>query len=138
VGDLADKVNKDMTTAMKEKDKVTLEALRYLKSLFIQNRTSTSPIDENIVIVNHVKKLKDSLTLYPAESENFKNIDAEIGVLKRYLPSELTEAEFKDLVEKAIAENGKNFSVVMKTISPQIKGRFDGKKASEIVKVMTS
>jgi uncharacterized protein YqeY len=137
MGELADKVNKDMTTAMKEKDKVTLEALRYLKSLFIQNRTSTSPIDENIVIVNHVKKLKDSLTLYPAESENFKNIDAEIAVLKRYLPSELSEAEFKSIVEKAIAENGKNFSVIMKIISPQIKGRFDGKKASEIVKEMS-
>jgi uncharacterized protein len=131
---LQEQINKDITQAMKDKDKVKLEALRFLKSLFIQNNTSGKPTDDLSVIVAHVKKLNDSKESYPAGSEQVVALDNEIKVMQAYLPQPLTEAEVSAIIQTIKANGAKNMGEIMKELQPQIKGRFDGKKASDMVK----
>ncbi|MDH4468644.1 MAG: GatB/YqeY domain-containing protein [Bacteriovoracaceae bacterium] len=129
------KVNQEITQAMKDKNKERLEALRFLKSLFIHNNTSGKPTDDLSVVVNHVKKLNDSLAAYPVGSEHALKIQAELKVMAEYLPKAMEESEVINLVKEFMKSNpSAQLGDAMKFVTPQIKGKFDGKRASEIVK----
>jgi uncharacterized protein YqeY len=132
---IQERVSKEIVQAMKDKNKERLEALRFLKSLFIQNNTSGKPTDDMSVIINHVKKLNDSYAAYPAGSEHALKIQAEIKVMADYLPKALDEAEVVAMVKGFVQANpNAQLGDAMKFITPLIKGKFDGKRASEIVK----
>ena len=83
---------------MKNKDKIRLEALRFLKSLFIQNNTAVKPVDDLSVVVGHVKKLQDSREMYPQNSEQYTNLEGEIKIIQEYLPQALTEVEVVNII----------------------------------------
>jgi uncharacterized protein YqeY len=131
-----DKITDDIKKAMLAKDKERLDALRYLKSMFIENKTSgKAPLSEMDVLIKHVKKLKDSLENFPAENEIRKKTEREIAVLSEYMPSQLDEATVKGFIKDILAANpGHNAGLVMKELSPKIKGQFDSKLANELVK----
>jgi uncharacterized protein len=131
---LQEQISKDIVQAMKDKQKDKLEALRYLKALFIQNNTSTKPTDDLSVIVAHVKKLQDSTEMYAAGTEARIKLDNEIAVLKTYLPAEMTEAEVVAIINQIKVSGKTQMGDIMKELQPQIKGRFDGKRASDLVK----
>lgn len=132
---LFDQVNKDVIAAMKAKEKEKLEALRYLKSLFMTNKTAASPKDEESVLISHVKKLKDSLEHYPSGSDSAKKIEQEITIISAYMPKPFTEEEVVALIKEiASSMDNPQFGMVMKELSGKIKGKFDGKKATELVK----
>lgn len=135
MSNLKETINNEIKAAMKAKDKIRLNALRYVKKLFIENDTSTKKVSEEDIIISYTKKVKDSLSLYPADSDQYKDIEAEIAVLNEFMPKQLEESEVIAIIEQILADNeGANFGIVMKNLSPQIKGKFDGKKASELVK----
>lgn len=134
MSDLKETVNENIKLAMKAKDKNKLNALRYLKKLFIENDTSKKPINEMDIVIGHVKKLKDSLEMYPKESEQYENLLAEIDVLNEYMPKQMSEDEVKNLIKEIVNNTGNQFGLVMKELSPKIKGKFDGKKATQLVK----
>lgn len=132
-----EKINDDIKTAMKAREKERLDALRMLKSAFIENKTAKKPKAEADVAIAHVKKLKDSLESYPDGSPEAQKILSEIDHLSEYVPKAMSKDDVENLVKSVIAENSEaNFGVIMKAISPQIKGRFDGRLASEIVKTL--
>lgn len=136
---LYDTISKDITTAMKNKEQSKLDALRMLKSALLNNKTAAKPLDELQVTIAHAKKLKDSLELFPAGSPEVQKINDELKVLEAYLPAQITEAEVKALIAKIIAANpGVNMGGVMKELTPQIKGKFDGKLANDLVKAALS
>lgn len=130
-----DKINEDIKTAMKAKEKEKLQALRYLKSMLMENTTSKKPVTEMDVIVKHHKKLKDGLTTFPEEHPMHTQTLAELEFVGAYLPAQLTEEDVAQLIEsiKSNLENP-NMGALMKELQPKIKGQFDGKKASEMVK----
>lgn len=129
-------LGEDLKSAMKMGEKERLSAIRMLKSALLENKTSKAPLPEQDVVIKHAKKINDSLALYPSESEAANKIERELKFLDPYLPKSISETEVRSLITEAIKRVGANFGLVMKEISPQIKGRFDGKKASEIVKEM--
>lgn len=132
---LFDTISKDITTAMKNKEQSKLDALRMLKSALLNNKTAAKPLDELQVTIAHAKKLKDSLEMFPAGSAEVQKINDELKVLEAYLPAQITEAEVKALIAKIIAATpGVNMGGVMKELTPQIKGKFDGKLANDLVK----
>ena len=132
---MLDKVNQDIKTAMKEKNKSKLEAMRMLKSAFLENQTSKKPKELQDVAIAHVKKLKDAMAAFPQGSSEVEKISAEIEHLKDYVPSPLTKQEVEDLVKGFLEDNKEApFGMVMKFLSPQIKGKFDGRLASQLVK----
>lgn len=134
MGALKDTISKEIILAMKAKDKIRLNALRYVKKLFIENDTSAKPQPELDIIISYAKKVRDSATMYPEDSQQRKDIFAEVKVLSEFLPQPLTQED----VEKIIAEiksklDSPNMGAIMKELSPQIKGKFDGKLASQLV-----
>ena len=131
---LMEKVNEDIKTAMKARQQDRLDALRMLKAEYIKNNTAAKPTDELSVTVSHAKRLMDSLEMYAAGTEAHEKILKEYAILKEYLPSEMTEAEVIKLIQDIKAAGAKDMGAVMKELQPQIKGRFDGKKASDLVK----
>ena len=130
-----EKITEDIKKAMFAKDKERLDALRYYKSMLIENKTSKAPIAEMDVLIKHVKKLKDSLENFPPENEIRKKTEREIIVLSEYMPKQLDEETVKGYIKEIIAANpAHNAGLVMKDLSPKIKGQFDSKLANELVK----
>lgn len=131
---MMDQVNNDIKDAMRAKDAMKLEALRMLKAEFIKNNTAAKPTDELSITISHAKRLTDSLEMYKAGTEAYDKILKEIEVIKVYLPKAMTEAEVVALINDFKAKGAKDMGAMMKELQPQIKGKFDGKRASELVK----
>lgn len=131
---LMEKVNNDIKEAMKAKQQERLDALRMLKAEYIKNNTAPKPTDELSVTVAHAKRLSDSLEMYQAGSDAHNKILKELDVIKAYLPAAMSEAEVVALINDIKAKGAKDMGAIMKELQPQIKGRFDGKRASELVK----
>ena len=133
-----EKITEDIKKAMFAKDKERLDALRYYKSMLIENKTSKSaPIPEMDVLIKHVKKLKDSLASFPAENEIRKKTEREIIILSDYMPKQLSTDVVEGYIQEIISKNpGVNAGLVMKELSPKIKGQFDSKIANELVKAI--
>lgn len=131
---LMERVNNDIKEAMKAKQQFRLDSLRMLKAEYIKNNTAAKPTDELSVTISHAKRLTDSLEMYEKGTEAHQKILDEYAVLKEYLPQEMSEAEVVKLIQDIKASGAKDMGAIMKELQPQIKGRFDGKKASDLVK----
>jgi uncharacterized protein YqeY len=135
---LMEQVNNDIKEAMKAKQQARLDALRMLKAEYIKNNTAPKPTDELSVTVAHAKRLSDSLEMYEKGTEAHNKILAEMEVIKAYLPKSMEESEVVTLIQSIKAAGAKDMGAIMKELQPQIKGRFDGKRASELVKAAVS
>jgi uncharacterized protein YqeY len=129
-----EQVNSDIKEAMKAKQQDRLDALRMLKAEFIKNNTASKPTDELSVTVAHVKRLQDSLEMYQAQTEAHDKILKELEVVRVYLPKALEESEVVAMINEIKGKGAKDMGAIMKELQPQIKGRFDGKRASDLVK----
>ena len=144
--ELFEKVSKDIVAAMKAKDKVTLEALRNIKKVFIEAKTAPGANDtlDDAVALKILQKLAkqghDSADLYTqqnrpdlAEAEM-----AQVKVIESYLPKALSAEEIEAAVKEIIAQTGatsiKEMGKVMGVASKQLAGKADGKAISDIVK----
>ena len=132
---MLDRISQDIKEAMKARDADRLNVLRMIKSRLIENKTATKPRAELDVIIQYHKQLKDSLGEYPKGSPQQQSIEAELKVISPYLPQPLSEDEVKNMIDKIMTTNDQgNFGVIMKELAPQIKGRFDGKIASNLIR----
>lgn len=131
---MKDRVSKEIILAMKAKDKPRLNALRYLKKLFIENDTSKKPVAEMEIVISYAKKVKDSISMYPEGSDQRAEIETEVAILSEFLPEQLTEEKVTEIIAGIVSGlDNPNMGAVMKELSPQIKGKFDGKLASQLV-----
>ena len=144
--ELFEKVSKDIVAAMKAKDKVTLEALRNIKKVFIEAKTAPGANDslDDAVALKILQKLAkqghDSADLYTqqnrpdlAEAEM-----AQVRVIESYLPKAMSNEEIEAAVKEIIAQTGassnKEMGKVMGVASKQLAGKADGKAISDVVK----
>jgi uncharacterized protein YqeY len=131
-----EKITEDIKQAMLRKDKDSLDAFRYLKSMLIENKTSKTPIPEIDVAIKYVKKLKESLDSFPIGNPIRLKTEREIEILKIYMPQELSEEQVVSFIKDIIGHHSAaNAGMIMKELTPKIKGQFDGKRANELVKL---
>jgi uncharacterized protein YqeY len=135
-----------MKDAMRSKDTVALEALRAIKSELLLAQTSTgskeeiSEAEEIKILQKLVKMRKDSAEIYTTQnrSDLAEPELAQIAVIEKFLPAQLSEAEVEAIVSKIIAETGASgiasMGKVMGLASAQIGGQAEGKTISAIVK----
>lgn len=135
-----------MKEAMKAKDTVALEALRAIKSAIILAKTETgaadglSEADEIKMLQRLVKMRKDSAEIFTTQNrpDLAEPELAQIAVIEKFLPAQLSEAEVEIIVAKIIAETGASgiasMGKVMRLASAQIGGQAEGKVISGIVK----
>jgi uncharacterized protein YqeY len=140
---LKERIKEDMKAAFKAGDQSTRGTLSLLLSV-IQNREldkrakqgadNAELTDEEVVeaISSELKKRREAIATYEegGRPELAASEQAEAEVLARYLPEQLSEAQVKALIAEAKEDMGK----VMGAIAPRIKGRFDGSRASVLVK----
>lgn len=143
---LFDQVSGDIITAMKAKDKVTLEALRNIKKVFIEAKTAPGANDtlDDAAALKILQKLAkqgtDSAALYNSQgrADLAEAEQAQVAVIERYLPKQMDAAEIEVAVKEIIAATGassiKDMGKVMGMASKQLAGRADGKTISDIVK----
>ncbi|WP_264548999.1 GatB/YqeY domain-containing protein [Flavobacterium sp. N2820] len=140
------KIMDHMKEAMKAKDTVALEALRAIKSAIILAKTETgaadglSEADEIKMLQRLVKMRKDSAEIFTTQNrpDLAEPELAQIAVIEKFLPAQLSEAEVETIVAKIIAETGASgiasMGKVMGLASAQIGGQAEGKVISGIVK----
>lgn len=143
---LQDKVMEEMKTAMKAKDKVALESLRAIKSALLLLKTDSGSGEEisaeaEIQIVQKlVKQRKDSAAIFIAQNrQDLADPElAQIAIIEKFLPEQLSEEEIEKVVKKAIASTGaegmKDMGKVMGIVSTELAGKADGKTISNLVK----
>ncbi len=97
--------------------------------------------DEIIEVVSsEVKKRRDSIAGFEkgGRADLVEKEKAELDVLMKYMPKELTEDEIRAIVKDAVLKSGasemKDIGVVMKEVSPQTKGKADGNIVAKVVK----
>ena len=138
-----DKINNDMVNAMKEQNKFNLSVLRMLKSALqlekINKKGDLTDDDVISVIKKQVKMRMDSITEFQKFNrvEEIQNLEAEIVVLKAYLPEELSEAEIDAKIEEVFARiqptSMKDMGMIMKELQ-EIASRADMSMVSKKVK----
>ena len=137
-------LNEDIKTAMRAKDKVSLDVLRLLKAS-VQNEqiakgTDLTSEEEISVVAREMKQRRDSLVEF--EKANRPDLVATVqegmAVVAKYLPQQLDASEIQTIVAAAIEKTGatsmKEFGQVMGIVMPQVKGKADGNLVNETVK----
>jgi uncharacterized protein YqeY len=142
---LLDRIQKDMTNAMRAKDEGRLGALRMIKTaLKKQEVDSMKPLNEasEMQVLNTlVKQRRESADLFRkgGRDELARKEEAELAIIESYLPAAPTPDEIEAAVTAAIAETGassaKQMGAVMKAAQAKLAGkRVDGKALSDLVK----
>lgn len=132
-----------MTAAMKAQEKEKLSTLRMVQSAMKNEQINAghelSDEEAMSVLRKAVKQRHDSIEQYQKANrpELAAKEQAEVEVIKAYLPPELSDAELESGLREIIATTGaqskKDMGKVMKEATAQYKGRADGKKIQEIV-----
>lgn len=141
---LLQQLTSDMVTAMKKRDKETLNVVRMLKAA-VQNEQielghDLDSNEELAVVSREYKQRKESLE----EFENAGRVDLvnqtkkELMIVEKYMPKQLSQEDIITIVQGVIAEldaeNIKDFGRVMRSVMPKVKGKAEGKVVNKIVK----
>ena len=142
-------INTAIVTAMKEKDKVALDSLRAVKSQILLAKTEAkgaevSAEQEIAILQRMIKQRKDSYEQFVAQNRNdLAEVEvAQMKVIEKFLPAQLTAEELEAEMKKIIAETGasslQDLGKVMGVASKALAGKSDGKSISEMAKRLLS
>ena len=144
--DLFDIISNDIKEAMKAKNKVALDTLRNIKKVLLEAKTAPGAgdtvSDETAIklIQKLVKQGKESAELY--QSQNRTDLAqeelAQVEVMSKYLPKQMSEEEVASIVKEIIAQVGatgpQDMGKVMGVATKQLAGKAEGRTISAIVK----
>lgn len=140
---LKEKLSEDMRSAMRTRDEVKLSTIRLVRSAIknqeIDKGRELSDDEVVTVLMSEAKKRREAVE--GAELAGRDDIAAkeraELDVLKQYLPEQIGESELEEIVRGIITEVGatsmKDKGRVMPVLMQRVRGRADGRLASEVV-----
>lgn len=141
---LSEKINNDLKEAMKNKDSFRLGVIRMIKGAMQLAKPNLREelTDEDVIMVisKQIKMRKDSIKEFAAagRSDLVEQNEKEIEILNTYMPKQLTEEELNEIIDKAFEEvkpsSPKDMGLLMKTISPLVKGKADMSLVNKLVK----
>ncbi len=141
---LKERLQEDLKSSMKNKETVKKSVITLIrasiKQFEVDNRVELD--DDGIidVISKQLKQRNDALEEFKKANRDdlVSETEAEIKVLKEYLPQQLSEEELDIIVKETISEVGatsmKDMGKIMSAIKPKTKGRADGKLINKLVK----
>jgi len=140
---LRDRIQADLTAAMRSGDVLRRDVLRMATSAAynLEKRERRSLSDDELlsVLTREVKTRRESVEAFRGggREDLAAKEEAEIAILREFLPQPLGEDELRVLVDEAIAATGalnaRDLGKVMGWLSPRTRGRADGKRLSELV-----
>jgi hypothetical protein len=142
--ELRSRIRTDMNAALKAGERERVGVLRMLLAELRNKEIEKGrPLTEDealAVIASGVKSRQESVEQFRAgrRPDLANREEAEIEVVRGYLPAPLSPQELEGLVEQAIAETGasgpKEMGKVMGWLMPRVRGRADGAEVSRRVK----
>jgi uncharacterized protein YqeY len=141
-----DQLNSKLKEAMREKNTVSLESLRAIKSAILllqtQSGAKENPDDTEItkLLQKLVKQRKESASIFREQGrvDLAEPEEAQIEVISQFLPEQLSAEEVEKVVDQTIQSVGattmKDMGKVMGMANKQLAGKADGKLIAEIVK----
>ncbi len=143
---LFNQISEDIKKAMLAREKVALEALRGIKKEFLEAKTAkggdgTLSEEQAVKILQKmVKQRKDSARIYTEQNrpELAENELAEVKVIEKYLPAQMTDEELEAAITIIISETGatgpQDMGKVMGAANKALSGKAEGRIISEKVK----
>lgn len=143
---LADQIQSDLKTAMKARDTQAVAALRMVLARIRETKVSTGHGDEvtddevQALIGTEAKRRTEAARAFSdaGRDELAAKEEAELAVLQRYLPQQMSDEELAAVVDGTIAATGASsagdFGKVMGAVMPKVKGRADGKRVNALVR----
>jgi uncharacterized protein YqeY len=146
---LAEKIQKDMTDAMRAKDELRLSVLRGIKSAIkLKEVEKIRALDETEsiqILQTLVKQRKESIEQFTKGNrlDLAGKETKELAIIETYLPAGATDAEMDAAIAKAIADTGANsikqMGAVVKAAKAALEGKtVDGKALSDRVRARLS
>jgi uncharacterized protein len=143
--ELKNRLQSDLTQAMRERDELRLATLRMALAAVtneeVAGKTARELSDDEVVrvLTREAKRRREAAEAFASggRPELAEREQAEGRVLEDYLPAQLSDDELRDLVASAIDETGaegpRGLGAVMKVVTPRVAGRADGGRvASEV------
>ncbi len=141
---LSERINNDLKEAMKSKDSFRLSVIRMVKGAMQlakpNPREELTDDDVITVISKQIKMRNDSIKEFEAagRSDLVEQNKKEIEVLNTYMPKQLSEEELTEIIDKVFEEvkptSQKDMGLIMKNISPLVKGKADMSLVNKLVK----
>ena len=143
---LKERINEDVKTSMRNKDKDRLVTLRMITAAIKQKE-----VDERVelddtrilaIIDKMVRQHRDSIQQFESAGrvDLVEKEKAELTIVQSFLPAQLGEDALKQLIQSAIQSVGamtvKDMGKVMAIIRPQVQGRADMAKTGELIKAL--
>lgn len=146
---LLERIQKDMTAAMKAREETRLNALRMIKTALTKHQIdSMKPLDQKaeLQILNMLlKQRREAADLYRkgGRPELADKEEAELKLVESYLPASASGQEIDAAIAEALEETGvtslKQMGVVMKAVQTRLAGKHvDGKALSDKVRARLS
>ncbi len=143
--EIREKIMSDMKTAMRDKDQVRLEAIRFLQAAIKNREIEVRPNaitgdDVLAVIKKMVKQRKESIEQYQVANRQdlVDKENAELKVIEGYLPAQMSKEQIEAIVAQVITETKassiKDMGAVMKAVIAKTAGAADNKLVSEAIK----
>jgi uncharacterized protein YqeY len=146
---LLERIQTDMTAAMRAKDEARLNAIRMIKAALKKHEIdSMKPLDENTelqVLNTLIKQRREAAEMFRkgGRADAADKEEAELKLIESYMPAGASDEEIDGAIAAALAETGvtsaKQMGVVMKATQAKLAGkRVDGKALSEKVRAKLS
>ncbi|HSH21473.1 MAG TPA: GatB/YqeY domain-containing protein [Candidatus Caenarcaniphilales bacterium] len=140
---LSDRLQADLTEAIRERDELRRDTLRMaIAAAYNQEKSAGRRLSDDEVtkvVAREVKTRRESVEAYAAagRDEAAQRERAEIEILSRYLPGELSEDEVavhaRETIEELGATSPREMGRVMAALMPRLAGRANGKLVSSLV-----
>jgi len=140
---LRDRIQTDIATAMRGGDALRRDVLRMaINAIYNVEKRQGKPLADDevlVVLTREVKTRRESVDAFrgAGREDLATKEEAEIAILRDYLPEAMTEAEIASLVDEGIAATGassaRDLGKVMGWLSPRTRSRADGKVVSGMV-----
>lgn len=141
---LSERINNDLKEAMKAKDSFKLGVIRMIKGAMqlakANPRAELTDDDVISVISKQIKMRKEAIVQFEAAGRNdlVEQNQKEIEILNSYMPEELSLDELNAIIDKVFDEvkptSPKDMGLIMKGVTPLVKGKADMSLVSKIIK----
>ena len=141
---MLEKLKNDMITSMKNGDRFRLTTLREIKGpMDLEHINKKVPITDDLLIEVATKQIKlrnESLKEFEkaGREDLIEKTNREIAILKEYLPVQLEESEIVKIIDDAFAKVNptkmSDMGLVMREVTPLVKGKADMAHVSSIIK----
>ena len=141
---LGEKIQQDMKSAMKERDRTRVSALRMLNAALkngeIEAGRALTEEEEQIILRRQLKQREESAEAFrkAGREEQAASEAAEAELVRQYLPEPLSPQELEGIVDRAIQETGatgmREMGAVMGRAKELSKGRAEGRELSALVR----